>query len=126
MVEAGGGVSAGGGGAQVTRTRQRLPDPAAGDRVCHIVPGLLGQGRNWRTIASHLARECSTAEERWTVVLVDLRFHGRSGRVREMQLQQRALAPLRQPHLPKAAALRPLTRARRGTRHVRPRAPFDS
>ncbi len=39
-----------------------------------ILHGILGQGRNWYTIAKELV----SLREEWSVVLVDLRMHGRS------------------------------------------------
>ncbi len=49
-------------------------DDARPERALMILHGILGQGRNWHT----LARELTTRRPDWAVVLVDLRMHGRS------------------------------------------------
>ena len=46
--------------------------------VAYIVPGLLGQGRNWRGWANRLCARLEALGCPWRFVLVDVRHHGRS------------------------------------------------
>ncbi|CAM6017838.1 unnamed protein product [Sphagnum balticum] len=65
--------SGGGGGGDNKKVRTAL-----------VVHGLLGAGRNWRTVAKRLATavvEQSSSSSGWRMVLVDLRNHGNSARL---------------------------------------------
>jgi len=47
-------------------------------KLAVILHGLLGTGRNLRTFASQLLKELSMEANNWTLVLMDLRHHGKS------------------------------------------------
>ncbi len=49
--------------------------PPGANRLAWVLHGILGSGRNWRS----LARKLSEGHPEWRFLLVDLRHHGRSG-----------------------------------------------
>lgn len=62
------------GGAELLRHDLVLPREGDAERWIFYLHGILGAGRNWRSVA----RRLSDARPAWGGVLVDLRLHGRS------------------------------------------------
>eukprot|EP00890_Picochlorum_soloecismus_P001198 jgi/Picsp_1/2079/NSC_05544-R1_protein len=58
--------------------RNKNNDKNKEENIAVVLHGLLGTGRNLRTFASQLLKEVSRETNNWTLVLMDLRHHGRS------------------------------------------------